>query len=202
MKWSHYFEIYHRHFSRFRGQPVNLLEIGIYSGGSLPMWLSYFGDDCRVFGVDIEEACKCYETDRIEVFIGDQGDRAFWRRFRETTPEIHILIDDGGHTAEQQIVTLEEMLPHMPLGSVYVCEDVHGEFNRFTAFATALVHRMNVMQSYDGPGCAASTLQQSVHSIHFYPYLCVIEKHKYPPNTFTSLKHGTEWQPSEFITSR
>jgi hypothetical protein len=42
-KWNHYFEIYHRHFSKFRGREVHILEIGIYSGGSLEMWKDYFG---------------------------------------------------------------------------------------------------------------------------------------------------------------
>jgi hypothetical protein len=196
-KWTHYFEAYHRHFSQYRGQAVNLLEIGIYSGGSLPMWLSYFGDKCRVIGVDIEDACKCYETERIQVFIGDQQDRAFWARFREAAPDIHILIDDGGHTPEQQMVTMEEMLPYMPAGSVYVCEDIHGLSNRFTAFATGLVHRLNTTSgSTDGVlGFTSTSIQQAIHSIHFYPYLCVIEKHKYPPKTLVAPKHGTEWQP-------
>jgi hypothetical protein len=188
-KWTHYFEAYHRHFSRFIGQPVNLLEIGIYSGGSLPMWQSYFGNNCQIFGVDIENACKCYETDRIRVFIGDQEDRAFWARFRQEVPEIHILIDDGGHMPEQQIVTLEEMLPYMPAGSVYVCEDIHGLSNRFAAYATALVHNLNAMSR------STSYYQQSIHSIHFYPYLCVIEKHESPPTSLVAPKHGTEWQP-------
>ena len=42
-KWEHYFEIYHRHFSKFINQPVDVLEIGVQSGGSLEMWRAYFG---------------------------------------------------------------------------------------------------------------------------------------------------------------
>src|SRR5262245_54320107 len=57
-KWRHYFEIYHRHFRKFVGQNVHVLEIGIYSGGSLEMWRSYFGPQARIYGVDIEEACR------------------------------------------------------------------------------------------------------------------------------------------------
>src|SRR5262245_46705450 len=41
-KWNHYFDVYHRHFERFRGQEVHILEVGIYSGGSLEMWHDYF----------------------------------------------------------------------------------------------------------------------------------------------------------------
>ena len=36
-KWHHYFDIYDLHFSRFRGQAVKLLEIGVLEGGSLQM---------------------------------------------------------------------------------------------------------------------------------------------------------------------
>src|SRR5215470_2208525 len=56
-KWRHYFPIYHRHLSKFVGRAVHVVEIGVYSGGSLAMWRSYFGDDCRIYGVDIDPAC-------------------------------------------------------------------------------------------------------------------------------------------------
>ena len=34
-KWKHYFEIYDRYFSRFKGTNVCVLEVGLYQGGSL-----------------------------------------------------------------------------------------------------------------------------------------------------------------------
>src|SRR6516225_2502285 len=115
-KWRHYFEIYHRHLSRFVGTPVTLVEIGIYSGGSLPMWRNYFGSQSHIVGVDIEPACTKYEAEGISVVIGDQADRSFWRAFRQEFPSVDVLIDDGGHAPEQQMVTLEEMLPHIRPG--------------------------------------------------------------------------------------
>ena len=42
-KWKHYCDVYHRHFSKFVGREVHVLEVGIYSGGSLQMWREYFG---------------------------------------------------------------------------------------------------------------------------------------------------------------
>jgi len=100
-KWMHYFEIYHRHLSRFIGKSTNLLEIGIYSGGSLKMWQHYLGDFCHIYGVDIESECKSYETPRIRVFIGDQQDPIFWKKFKHEVSGIDVLIDDGGHSTEQ-----------------------------------------------------------------------------------------------------
>lgn len=105
-KWRHYFDIYHRHFSKYCDQKVNILEIGIYSGGSLEMWRSYFGSQCHIYGVDIEEACKVYNNEYTSVVIGDQADPLFWQKFKQNVQGIDILIDDGGHTPQQQKVTL------------------------------------------------------------------------------------------------
>lgn len=187
-KWRHYFEIYQRHFSKFVGRRVNVLEIGIYSGGSLDMWRSYFGNQCHIYGVDIEDACKSYKSENVTVLIGDQADREFWRQFKRDTPPIDILIDDGGHKPEQQRITLEEMLPHLRCGGVYLCEDVHGKWNDFAAYATSLVNELNQTGDLNG-------FQKSVHSIHFYPFCVVIEKHSAEPERFAAPKHGTIWQP-------
>jgi hypothetical protein len=187
-KWNHYFEIYHRHFSKFVGHDVNIAEIGIYSGGSLDMWKSYFGDHCHVYGIDIEKACTCYENAYTTVLIGDQEDRAFWKDARDKTPPIDILIDDGGHTLEQQKVTLEEMLPYLRPGGVYLCEDTHGTDNRFASYASGLIDELNRMGEL-------SAFQKCIHSLHFYPYCIVIEKHEMEPEPFADPKHGTRWQP-------
>jgi hypothetical protein len=53
-KRDHYFDVYHRHFERFRGKHVDILEIGIYSGGSLDMRHEYFAPKCQGYAVDIE----------------------------------------------------------------------------------------------------------------------------------------------------
>src|SRR3954454_965763 len=71
-KWRHYFPIYDRHLGRFRGQEAHLVEIGVFSGGSLSMWRDYLGRRSRITGVDIEPACEAYTGDRISVAIGDQ----------------------------------------------------------------------------------------------------------------------------------
>src|SRR5262245_56734777 len=68
-KWMHYFDIYHRHLQKFRGRDVRVLEIGVYSGGSLRMWREYFGPKALVYGADIEPACSAYESERTTIFI-------------------------------------------------------------------------------------------------------------------------------------
>src|SRR5260370_5130194 len=198
-KWTHYFDIYQRHFSKFVGREVHVLEVGIYSGGSLMMWKEFFGTGCRVYGVDIDEACTAYKGDKIEVFIGDQADRSFWARVRQAVPTLDILIDDGGHYPEQQRITLEEMLPHLRPGGVYLCEDIHGASNPFAAYLQGFASSLHSMAWSEMPsgvsGLASnpSNFQQAVHSIHLYPFVAVIEKRERSLRQFVALRHGTQW---------
>ena len=60
-KFHHYLEIYERHFARFRGQPVRLLEIGVDHGGSLRMWRWYFGANAIICGSDINNRTRVYK---------------------------------------------------------------------------------------------------------------------------------------------
>jgi cephalosporin hydroxylase len=195
-KWHHYFEIYHRHLAKFIGKPVKILEIGIFSGGSLGMWKSYFGPQCHVYGVDIEEACKAYESKDVSVFIGDQEDPAFWDRFIKEVGDVDIVIDDGGHTDRQQMVTLEKMLPHLRAGGVYICEDIHGIHHKFAEFASGLVSELNRTGAKEKHEVfSTSGFQSFCHSIHCYPFVTVIERTPVSRPAFFSIRRGTEWQP-------
>lgn len=196
-KWNHYFDVYDRYFAKFVGSKVNVMEIGIFSGGSLQMWRSYFGNDSHIYGVDIEDACRAYQNEYTTILIGDQEDHLFWQRLKKQVKKIDIIIDDGGHTPEQQQCTLEELLPHLRPGGVYVCEDIHGSGNKFTDYCMALVHELNSVNLKPGKELksAATRFQSYIYSIHFYPFLMVIEKQYVPPDQFCAPKHGSEWQP-------
>jgi cephalosporin hydroxylase len=197
-KWLHYFDIYHRHFQRFAGQPVRVLEIGIYSGGSLEMWLHYFGAHCQVYGVDIEPACTAYESEQVRVFVGDQSDRAFWARVREAAPVIDIVIDDGGHHPEQQIATLEELLPHLQPGGVYVCEDVDQLHQGFADYMHGLIQSLHAFEQHTVPEQQSpkTAFQRAINSIHIYPFAYVVERTRGAVEPmFQGPRHGTEWQP-------
>ena len=159
------------------------------------MWRDYFGSKCFVYGVDIERACKVYENEYTKVFIGNQADRRFWRNLKDQVPAIDILIDDGGHQTEQQIVTLEEMLPHICSGGVYLCEDVGGVHNGFAPYVQGLIDNLNSSEGGGTSGTIPTQFQTTIHSIHSYPYVTVIEKLNAPVKQFIAPRHGTEWQP-------
>ena len=207
-KWMHYFEIYDRHFSRYRGTDVNVVEFGVFQGGSLQMWKHYFGPKCRIFGVDINPACKRVEEDRIEVVIGDQEDRAFLRSLAKLVPRIDILIDDGGHLMSQQIATYEELFPHIDANGVYLCEDLHSSYwpeagggirrrGTFIEYSKNFIDFLHGWHSMEPKRFGVSEFTKSVDSVHYYDSVLVIEKrqrHK-PIREQTGKAEIPEWWP-------
>ena len=186
-KWKHYFEIYDRHFSRFRGTDVYIVEFGVFHGGSLKMWKQYFGPNAKIFGIDINPHCKKIEEDQIEIVIGDQENREFLRSLRDKIPKIDILIDDGGHTMQQQIATYEELFPHIDLNGVYLCEDLHTSYwlefgggykkcGTFMEYSKNFIDYINAWHSVRTSRLNVTKFTKSVHSLHYYDSVLVIEK--------------------------
>ena len=191
-KWRHYFEVYDRHLSRFRGRPVRMVEVGVFGGGSLAMWRDYLGPASTIYGIDIDPACAKHGADGVEIVIGDQSEPAFWRDFTSRVAPVDIVLDDGGHEAHQQIPTLEALLPHLRPGGVYICEDVHGPLHPFHSYIDGLARRLHAVP---GPARTAqpNALQQHVASVHRYPILTVIEKPPRPVGAFEAPRRGTDW---------
>jgi hypothetical protein len=124
-KWIHYFDIYERHFSRFRNTSPVMLEIGVFGGGSLEMWREYFGGGARIVGVDINPECKKHEQDSIEVFIGSQDDPAIIQQILRKYPRIDIVLDDGSHINDHMISSFELLYERIHPKGVYMVEDTH-----------------------------------------------------------------------------
>jgi hypothetical protein len=124
-KWDHYFEVYERFLSPVRRTNPTLLEIGVQLGGSVEMWRDYFGPAARIYGIDINPDAKQQEDIATKVFIGDQQDRNFLRSVLRETGTLDVVIDDGGHTANQQITAFEALYPALADQGIYIVEDTH-----------------------------------------------------------------------------
>jgi hypothetical protein len=130
-KWSSYFGVSERTLSRFVGQGITFVEVG----------------------VDIDPGARDVTRHGVEVFIGDQASEAFWNDFYETVGPIDELIDDGGHSNEQQIVTATQALRHVRDNGVVLVEDVHASYmsdclnparHSFINFTKSLVDGVNM----------------------------------------------------------
>lgn len=190
-KWDHYFDIYHRHFARFRGQACTLVEFGVFHGGSLQMWRDYLGPQARIVGVDINPRLVELGEPGIEILIGDQGNRQFLRELAQKIGPIDILLDDGGHQMHQQIATVEELYSSVKPEGVILVEDTHTSYWRshggglrapysFMEFAKRLVDELNAWHSQDPHSFSPGVFTRGTRSMHFYDSVVVIERGDHP----------------------
>jgi cephalosporin hydroxylase len=177
-KWTHYLAVYERLLAPYRGRSLTLVEVGIGDGGSLSGWRGYFGSTARIIGIDIDPAARRFESNGFEIIIGDQADPEFWARQVAAVGPIDVLIDDGGHSNVQQIITVACALPHVRDGGVIVVEDTHTAYmpNRYPAagrfgfmqFAQHVVdvlHRRNPYVTERAPDTAG--LGAVIHRVEF-----------------------------------
>lgn len=160
IKHTTYFAVYDDLLSPYRGKPITFVEVGVLGGGSLFMWREFFGPSARIIGCDVNPAAKKWEKDGFEIFIGSQSDPAFWRAFAAQVGPVDILLDDGGHTFDQQIVTVEMMLDQIRDKGLLIVEDTHTSYMNgfgprrysFMRYVARLVDRLNArFGALDGP---------------------------------------------------
>lgn len=186
-KWIDYFDVYHRSFAKYRGKPITFVEIGIQNGGSLQMWRNYFGENAKIIGVDVDQNCKNLEQEGFEIWIGDQSDPKFWNEFLQKNPSLDIVLDDGGHTMEQQTNSLVSLFPALVNGGTYLCEDTHtsyfpshgGGLRRESTFIEAVKSLIDEMHAwYHAPlsKIPESYIANNLYSVSFFDSIVVLEK--------------------------
>ena len=187
-KWDHYFEIYDRHFKKYKDKDVVLLEVGVSRGGSLQMWSDYFGEGSKFYGIDIDPRCKEFENENTKIFIGSQADRKFLDYVKDNIPPVDILIDDGGHYMNQQIILFEQLFGYIKQNGVYLCEDTHSSYwlvfgggykrrGTFIEYSKNFIDMLNAFHSEQNK-YKINNFTKSVNSIHYYDSVLVIEKRK------------------------
>jgi hypothetical protein len=158
-KYKSYFSVYDKLFSEYRGQALTFIEVGVLQGGSLFMWRDFFGPKARIIGIDLNPDAKRWEEHGFEIFIGDQSQPHFWESFSKKVPSFDILLDDGGHTNLQQLVTLFEMSKIVNPQGLIVIEDTHTSYQKefgnpgrlsFINVSKRLIDNLNL--HFDNPG--------------------------------------------------
>ena len=134
IKIKSYFDVYEKLFLKLRNKPIVFIEIGVLNGGSLFMWRDYFGRNAKIIGIDLNPEAKQWQDHGFDIFIGNQSDPNFWREILKKYPEVDVVLDDGGHTYEQQIMTTEILKPYVKDGGLIVIEDTHSSYQNGFGF--------------------------------------------------------------------
>ena len=135
-KWSTYFPSYERYLSKYRGCDVNILELGVQSGGSQEMWLEYFGDSSHAYGADVDNRILTFNSQRIHNFVGDIGNASFLMDLCQKIPRIDVVLDDASHIPWHQILAFEVLFPCLnEHGGIYIVEDLNANYLKIPPYS-------------------------------------------------------------------
>lgn len=128
----HYTKVYEKYFETKRYEPLKILEIGFYRGGSARMWHEYF-PNAQLYFIDVDPYCyQCMAglSSRVHLYMKNQANKKQLRSFlKEVSGDFDIIIDDGGHTMRQQQISFIHLYPALKKGGIYVIEDLHTSYS-------------------------------------------------------------------------
>jgi len=139
--WHTYTRYYSALFSPVRYQPLRVFELGIGSinpdirsnmgpdgkpGASLRGWKQFF-PNAKIFGADIDQDIL-FKEERIETFYCDQANvgsvNTMWDNPSLSEEGFDIIIEDGLHIFECNVIFFENSFRKLNVGGVYIIEDV------------------------------------------------------------------------------
>mgnify|MGYP002026808503 CR=1 FL=1 len=173
LKYKNYFYVYDKLLEKYKNKNITFVEIGIFSGGSLFMWKNFFGKKAKIIGIDLNPASKKFEKYGFKIVIGDQSKATFWKKFFSKYGKVDIVLDDGGHTNYQQIITTNCCVPNIKDGGMLITEDVHTSYIKdkwynpskysYINYCKKLIDDIN--SRYPGLKCHDYSLNKHIYSI-------------------------------------
>ena len=198
-KHESYFESYAKLLAPYRGKEITFVEVGIFSGGSLFMWRNYLGPKARIIGVEFNPDAVRWREAGFEIFIGSQSDPEFWKSFFKTVGSVDVLLDDGGHTYEQQISTVHHALPWVKDQGLIIVEDTHTSYFKAFGYPSAFTFIEWVKALIDNINSrceqvAVSTLPYSkiVHSVEIFESIVAFKVDKRICISSKSISNGRD----------
>lgn len=124
-KVTHNFtSFYDKHLTDTRNVIKNVLEIGVFNGGSLRMWEEYF-PNAMIYGFDDHDRSHC-NTERIKTFVVNQSSISQMQDGINLTEHPYdLVIDDGSHFIDDQQKSLGFLFKYVKSGGYFIMEDLH-----------------------------------------------------------------------------
>lgn len=132
--YSKYYAKYLNKFIKARENKFSILEVGIFNGIGLAVWSTLFPNS-KIYGADIDllyfrrnllnlKNKGAFKTEDPIVFEFDQLDTSLFQNLILEDLKFDIVIDDGLHSRESILNTLEYFYPLLSQEFVYFIEDV------------------------------------------------------------------------------
>lgn len=139
-----YIDVYDELLAKYQSMKgINVLEVGVFTGGSLKMFNEYF-DHAIIYGIDpfirtdndalskefLKNGATCLETklmedlksyDRIKIVKG------YSQSVLMGDTEFAVIIDDGDHRPKTQFETFINLEQYVTADGVYIIEDIQSK---------------------------------------------------------------------------
>jgi hypothetical protein len=119
--------IYDYWLQHLRHDRIEILEIGYATGGSAMMWAEYFIQHTAIHCVDINSA----PINLPSTFRYWQIDQSIKEQLDSLPHNLGLIVDDGGHTMEQQQISFVNLLSHLKPAGIYIIEDLHTSLDQY-----------------------------------------------------------------------
>lgn len=119
---SYAVHMYTELFARKRFTAEKVLEIGVWTGGSLVVWRDYFSK-AKIYGIDniVPPVMPLVFEDRIVQITADAYSDDVINCIEGG---FDIIIDDGPHSLESMIISVQKYLPKLKSDGIFVIEDL------------------------------------------------------------------------------
>ena len=121
-EYHNYCNKYQKYLPFTRSEKLTILEIGVLQGQSVQMWSEWFTNS-EIIGIDISPNCKDFQTEKINIEIGDATDPLFMSQIIDKWPQFDLIIDDGSHMQSDMIQSFKLLFGSLKSGGVYIVED-------------------------------------------------------------------------------
>lgn len=124
-----YLDLYQTLFNNKKNTAKNILEIGIFKGGSIKLWSEFF-INANIYGIDIMDInANCDDIiNKENIILYEKSDAYDYNIFNEKilfkNIKFDVMIDDGPHTLETMIQFIKLYSQLMTDDGILIVEDV------------------------------------------------------------------------------
>ena len=184
-----FLSLYEGFLHPYRSEPLSVLEIGVHEGASVRTWEEYFPVG-RIVGVDIRPEARRHASERIHIEIADQSDPQDLVTIGARLGPFDLILDDGSHLWEHQILSFQLLFPFVKPSRWYVLEDINTSFGIFvpdyqgqaTTSAASYVFRLAEQVIAAGADSSPSSdpfirsYSRAIEAITLAPKTCIMKK--------------------------
>ena len=127
-----YLDTYEKLFNQKKyNKDLNILEVGVYTGGSIKLWRDYF-ENGRIYGVDVCDSNFIQEKsilndERVFLYLQQNAYDINFINANLINKKFDFIIDDGPHSLESMIFFANYYIHLLKDDGVLIIEDVQDE---------------------------------------------------------------------------